>query len=248
MLRKIQKIVPALTILLTALLTLTILTVPVSATGAHLWFYSVDPLELGYPPLVNPKGNDPNYVDVTSDPWTTESVVLSQGNWDNPFNLWIGNADPYDTSYNTMLVISVNNAAAGVIPLINVTPEDGTTVEVRTWTRVPPSPKPLGYHGVFNSAEWYGCAIVNVGNIASGGYKKVEINIDLNSTVPENAKIHFDAYGWSNQGDVGDLTKADITSPFSHDYTFVIPELATILLTMAPLSALGIYAYRRKSK
>ena len=227
---KLVKVAP----ILTALLLLTMLAVPVYATGAHLWFYSVEPPI----PLPNPDGWDPNYVDVTSDPWTTESVAVPQGDWEDSFYIWIGNADPQDDCYDTTLVISINDAAAPAIDAITVNPGDA----VISWN-TDEADFPLPPHGISNSAEWYGFAEVVVGDIPSGGKLQIQIDIDLLGAVPSEAKIHFDAYGWSDEEHTEGY---DIFSPFSHDYTFIIPEPATIFLMAASLTALGIYTYKRK--
>lgn len=238
-----NKLLIKATPLITAALLLTILAAPVFATGAHLWFYSVDPSTLtGYPPLVNPQPDDPNWTGVTSDPWTTESVVVVSGDWDTPFSLWIGNADPQDDCYDTTLVISVNDAAAAAISGINITtPSIGA---VPAWDTVVAN-FPLPPHGISNSAEFYGFAEVIVGDIVKGSYMQITIDITLTGAPLDEAKIHFDAYGWSIEEHTGDY---DIFSPFSHDFTFVIPEAATIVAVASSLVALGIYAYKRKKQ
>jgi hypothetical protein len=230
---KLRKIVP----LITAVSILTMLAAPVFATGAHLWFYSVDPSTLtGYPPLVNPDPNDPNYVSSDSDPWLDESVVVPNGDWDTPYSIWLGNADPQDDCYDTMLVISVNDAAAAAISgiMVNGAPIGAWDTSAANF--------PLPPHGVANSAEWYGFVNVTVGDIDSGGYIEIVIDIDINTDLTD-AKIHFDAYGWSTEEHTGG---PDISNPFSHDYTFMVPEAATILAVSASLLALGAYAYKRK--
>lgn len=228
--------------LITAVLLLTILAAPAFATGAHLWFYSVDPATLpgGYPPLVNPDPNDPNYVGTDSDPWLEDSVVVPNGDWDTPYSIWLGNADPQDNCYDTMLVISVNDAAAAAISGITV---DGTPIGA--WN-TSAAYFPLPPHGISNSAEFYGFAEVNVGDILSGEYIEIVIDITLNTDLTD-AKIHYDAYGWSDSEHTGD-DRPDITSPFSHDYTFIVPEAATIFAVGASLVALGAYAYKRKKQ
>jgi hypothetical protein len=236
------KVVP----IMAALLVLTILASPVHATGAHLWFYSVDPSTLPdwtgkIDGAVNPQDDDPNYVGVTSDAWTTESVVIASGEWETPFNLWIGNADPKDGCHDTTLVISVNDAAAAAIAGITVTPGGNVGAWDTTVANFPLPP-----HGISNSAEYYGFAEVIVGDIASGSYMQVTIDITLNVGADlEEAKIHFDAYGWSDDAHNGDY---DIFSPFSHDSTFVIPEVATIFLTASSMLAFGAYIYRKKKE
>ena len=235
-----NKIIKA-TPLITSAILLTLLVTPVFATGAHLWFYSVDPATLpgGYPPLANPDPNDPNYVDADSDPWLTESVVVMNGDWESEFSIWLGNADPQDNCYDTMLVISVNDAAAAAISGIKV---DGTPVGAFDTNS---GNFPLPAHGVANSAEWYGFVEANVGDIPSGGYIEILIDIDLGTDPTEEAKIHYDAYGWSNVEHTIE-ERPDITSPFSHDYTFVVPEVATIFAAGSSLTALGTYAYKRR--
>jgi len=249
-----NKILRKATPLITAVLLLTLLAAPVFAQEAgKLWFYSVDPeAALGYPPLPNPQTwPDPNYyVGDGSDDWLDESVVAMEGDWDSPFDLWIG-LHQGTMSYDTTLVISINNDAASVITSITVTPdgEAPQVILIGAFSNVDPTGPtyPLAKHGVFGSAEWAGYAEVVVGDIASETALKITIDIALGGAVPEGARIHFDAYGWSDEGEIGEV-KADITCPYSHDYTFVIPEVATILLAGASFAGFGLYAIRRKRK
>jgi hypothetical protein len=234
--KKLIKAIP----LMAAVSLLTILAVPVFATGAHLWFYSVDPATLpgGYPPLVNPDPNDPNYVGTDSDPWLEDSVVNMTGDWETPYSIWLGNADSQDDCYDTMLVISVNDAAAAAISGIMV-----NGVPIGSWDTSAAN-FPLPPHGISNSAEWYGFVAAPVDDIPLGGYIEITIDIDLNTDLT-GAKIHYDAYGWSTEEHTGD---PDITNPFSHDYTFIVPEAATLLAVSSSLLALGAYAYKRKKQ
>jgi len=236
----LNKLLLKATPLITAVLLLTLFASPVFATGAHLWFYSVEPPI----PLPNPDGWDPNYVDTTSDPWTTESVVSVSSDWDTPFSLWIGNADSQDDCYDTTLVISVNDAAAAAIASITITPGGA----LGAWDTVVAN-FPLPPHGISVSAEYYGFASKTLGDIPSGGKMQVTIDITLNPGADlEEAKIHFDAYGWSTEDHSTDPKSADITNPFSHDYTFIIPEATTAFAAASSLLALGTYAYRRRKK
>ena len=235
-----NKLLLKATPIITAVLLLTLFAAPVLATGAHLWFYSVDPATLpGYPPLPNPEDYDPNYIDTSADGWILESVVI-QGDWETPFSIWLGNSDGSDTSYDTTVVISINDAAAAAIASMTV---EGNPVGA--WNLVEAN-FPLPPHGVSNSAEWYGFVIVNVGTLASGA--KIEINVDiaLNPGAElDEAKIHFDAYGFST---VEHDDKPNITSPFSHDGTFVVPEPAAVFAVVSSFLALGTYAYKRKKQ
>jgi len=60
-----NKLLLKATPIITAVLLLTLFAAPVLATGAHLWFYSVDPATLpGYPPLPIRRLR-PNYIDTS---------------------------------------------------------------------------------------------------------------------------------------------------------------------------------------
>ncbi len=235
-----NKILLKATPLITAVLLLTLLAVPVRADGGgHLWFYSANPGTLNPPNLLpNPDPYDPNYMGANSDPWLTESVVLT-GNWEAPFSIWLGCAK--FESLGTKLVISVNDAAAAAISGITV---EG--VPVGAWDTVE-ADFPLPAHGVSNSAEWYGFVEADLGNlygVPEPWPYKIEVNIDITLNPGADlseAKIHFDAYGYTNTG-------ALIFSPFSHDLTFVVPEPATMFAAASSLLALGTYAYKRKKQ
>ena len=143
-----NKLLVKATPIIAAALLLTLFAAPVFATGAHLWFYSVDPATLpGYPPLPNPEDYDPNYIDTSADGWILESVVI-QGDWETPFSIWLGNSDVSDTSYDTTVVISINDAAAAAIASMTV---EGNPVGA--WNLVEAN-FPLPPHGVsFRSEE-----------------------------------------------------------------------------------------------
>lgn len=240
--RKLNKILLKATPLITAVLLLTLLAIPVRADGGgHLWFYSVDPGTLNPPdPLPDPQIYDPNYVGVSSDTWTTESIVPT-GDWETPFSIWLGCAQ--FESLKTILVISINDAAFAAIDTIKV---NGLTLG--TWD-TDPDDFPLPPHGVANSAEWYGYANftgLTPADLYSppGTPYKTEITIDIDlkpdADVSE-AKIHFDALGYTETG-------ARIFSPFSHDLNFVVPEPATVLAAASSMLALGTYAYKRRKQ
>jgi hypothetical protein len=224
---------------LSAILFAITITIPVfakSGGGGHLWFYSQDPDSLPGPqPLPNPQDYDPKYVAHSSDPWLDESVVIPSSDWETPFTIWLACAQ--FESLNTKLVISINTAAYNAINRITV-----NSSEITCWKSG--KPDALAPHGVFNSAEFHGYNESIIGNLYSppGSPYKTAIIIDIDLKVGAdltNAKIHFDAYGYTNEGKI-------IFSPYSHDLNFVIPEPATISLTMASILAFGIYAYKCK--
>jgi len=223
-----RKITPIIAIMLIAIAALT--TTALAEGGGHLWFYSKEPPW----PMPDPKDWDPKYVESSSDPWLDESIVIPSSDWETPFTIWLACAQ--FESLNTKLVISINKAAYEAINKITV---DG--FEITSW-RSGGHPY-LAPHGVFNSAEFHGYAEVNVGNLYynSTHYKvAIVIDIDLKEGADlTNAKIHFDAYGFTEDESL-------IFSPYSHDLNFIIPEPATIFMAVASIAALGAYAYKRK--
>jgi len=236
-----NKILVKVAPILTVLLLLTMLAVPVYATGAHLWFYSVEPTI----PLPDPETWDPNYSGPNADGWLNEGVVIQVGDWTS-LSAWIGNSDNHDTSYDTTLVISVNEEAADGIDSMTV-----NGFAVPSWD-TDDEHFPMPPHAPIGSEGWYGFAEVNVGNIAPGAKLELTFATTLNPGADmEDARIHLDAYGW-NTGDhdpSGPFPTAwpfPLFAPFSHDTTFIIPEPATIFLVAASLTALGIYTYKRK--
>jgi hypothetical protein len=227
-----------------AVLLLALLAAPVMADGGgHLWFFSEDPGSIVWAnpnKLPNPAPDagdsyvDPNYISANSDPWLTESIVILSNNWETPFSIWLGCAQ--FESKDTMLVVSINEAAFTAINTIEI-----NRVPISSWTKA--THAQLAPHGVFMSADFHGYAEISVGDLYSppGSPYAVEITVEI--TLNEGAdiseaKIHFDAYGYTETG-------ALVTSPYSHDLTFYVPEAATIIATTS-LAAFGIYAYKRR--
>jgi len=231
-----RKILPLTAIVLIALASVK---VAYAAGGGHLWFYSQDPDTLPGPqPLPNPQDYDPKYVEADPDPWISESVVIPPDEWKSPFSLWLACAQ--FESLDTMLVVSINDAAEGVIEEIWV---NGDLLDSWDTSGVPPGP--LAPHGVFNSAEFYGFDEVNVGDLYSppGSPYAMEIIVTVvldGETVPPEAKIHFDAYGQTEEQNW-------IFSPYSHDFTFRIPEIpfGTVLGLATCIAALAAFRYKR---
>jgi hypothetical protein len=225
-----KAVIQIMPVLAVVMLTVTLATPVLAQGGGHLWFYSQDPPW----PMQNPENWDPKYVESNPDPWLSESIVIPSGDWETPFTIWLACAK--FESINTKLVISINDAASNAIEEIKV---NGTVIG--DWHSG--SHPYLSQHGVFNSPEFHGYAEVNVGDLYNNSthYKvAIEIEIELKEDADlTNAKVHFDAYGFTMEGRL-------IFSPYSHDLNFVIPELATVLIASASLTAFGIYAYRRK--
>jgi hypothetical protein len=229
--RSIVKIMLPLAIFLLALS----LVSPVFADGgSHLWFYSQDPDTIPGPqPLPNPQDYDPNWIGSTGDPWVDESIVPPTDPG-TPYTIYLG-CKKFE-SLGTTLVVSINDVAAAALGTIKI---NGNVIE--NWIVVG-MPAELSPHGVFNSAEFYGYALVPLGDLYSppdARYKvSIVVEIDLESHAGD-AKIHFDAYGHTVGGSL-------MKNPYSHDLTFVVPEPATIFMTLTSVSALGIYAYKRR--
>ena len=205
---------------------------------AVLWFYSVDPP----PSLPDPQTWDPNYVGFNPDPWIAESIVVS-GKWSEPFSMWL--ACHQFESLETKLVVSVNLDAKAAIDYVNVT-TPAVDATITSWSLGGP-PGPLAPHGVFNSAEFGGYAEVMVGDLysppATPFKAKIDITIKLKegATITPEMKIHFDAYGHT-------ADDKPTTSPYSHDFTFVVPEPATIAMVAASFAGFALFAVKHRKK
>ena len=147
-----------------------------------------------------------------------------------------------NTIYDVHLVVSLNDLAAGVVTGITFTP--GGTVAIGALDAVEAN-FPCSPHGISNSLEWAGFFDVLLGgeDIDPEAALKVTIDIALGGAVPEGAKIHFDAHGYDTDGGSGD---GDYKNPYSHDFTFVVPEPATIALMGSLFAAFGLFAYKRR--
>jgi hypothetical protein len=209
----------------------------IAAGGGHLWFYSEDPDSITWTDtdvLPNPQDFDPNYIAENPDPWLTQSIVISSGDWETPFSIWLGCAQ--FESIGTQVVVSINEAAYAAIDSIEV-----NGILITTW--IDGTPSALVPHGVFNSDEFQGYAEIPVGDLFSPPDTPYAVEIPIEITLKEGAdiseaKIHFDAYGYTESGSL-------VTSPYSHDLTFHVPEAAPIL-AVTSLVAFGIYVYKRK--
>ena len=219
--------------LITAGLLLILLATPVFATGAHLWFYSVEPPI----PLPNPETWDPNYSGTDPDGWLNEGVVIQVGDWTS-FSCWIGNADPQDDCVDLRILISVNTEAyAGISSMtLNGNPVPSSDPDDSNF--------PMPPHSPIGDADWAGFAEVSVGFLASGDKIELTFTTILNPGADmDDARIHLDAYCYDADG-----WPFPIFAPFSHDGTFIIPEATTILAVTSSLLALGVYAYKRKKQ
>ena len=211
------------------------------SNAPHLWFYSKDPATLNPPdPLPDPQTYDPKYIDSNPDGWIAESIVINPSQWASPYTIWLAWVVNKDESLDTKLIVSINDAAHTGIQTIKI---NGNTLT--SWDTSGNPPTGLSNHGVFNSAEFYGYAEADVGDLYAypkAPYKVAIIaEIALNNNPPADMKVHFDALG---QTEAGAITR----NPYSHDVTFVIPDLATAIMILAPFSALGVYAIRRRKK
>jgi hypothetical protein len=220
--------------LITAVLLLAILATPVFATGAHLWFYSIEPPI----PLPDPETWDPNYSGTDPDGWLNEGLVIQVGDWTD-FSCWIGNADPHDDCEDLRILISVNTEAAAGIASMKINGYDVTLPWDSDDGNFPMPP-----HSPIGDADWAGFAEVSVGSLDSGNKMELTFTTTLNTGADmDDARIHLDAYCYDADG-----WPFPIFAPFSHDGTFVIPEAATIFAVTSSLLALGIYAYKRKKQ
>ena len=159
------------------------------------------------------------FVNDSSDDWLNESYVTT----DNEFILSITNKDKYADELH-LLVAS------------NIIDDGNFTISINgTEINIPNQIRSIPYGGIGNNGV-YPTYYQNV-NLSTSIDKDeivgVPVKIELNATRTVNPKIHFDAVGLNENGDVV------IKSANSHDATYyAIPEFPTIALPV--LSILGL--------
>ncbi|MEM3627876.1 MAG: PKD domain-containing protein [Candidatus Bathyarchaeia archaeon] len=131
------------------------------------------------------------YHGVDVDPWLNESYVLSLTGAVQTFVVRINNTSASLRSYDTRLVIALNDAGYNNLLSLVV---NGTSVPKSAFKCGTPKPYnkwtwPSG--DVYPT--WFNDTCVNVGTIGKKSY--VDLVVSVNFSDPSGARMHFDAYG-----------------------------------------------------
>lgn len=210
--------------------------------------------------------DDSTYVGVDPDPWMTESYVVYSGPTSSlSINITVTNHKGTRDVHEIVLFMVTNDT--GAISDISV---NGSLVTL-SWTYGPDSTGPSMYadpgastgtylgdmpaHGVYNdpAAAWveYRSGKDLAPKETPGSSMLFMITINFSSSDPGDVKLHFDAYGWIEEGSGKNCVIIDddldaAFSPFSHDITILVPELALPFLVTTSLGLGGYLFLRRK--
>jgi len=205
------------------------------------------------------------YVGANPDPWIEDSFVVYSGPTSSiSVDLTVKNFKGDRSVYQIVLMIVTNNLS--VISSIYV---NGTSIPL-PWTYGPDQSGPPMYsdpgavggtylgemppHGVYNDPSSAWIEFRSGKNLTArntpGDSVLFQITINFTSPDPGRVKIHFDAYGWIEESGkkpvIIDDTLDAAFSPFSHDFTILIPELSLPLLATTSIGLCGYLLLKRK--
>jgi len=156
-----------------------------------------------------------------TDPWLNEGWLLNLTGTSQTFTVRINNTSAAKESYDTHLIIALNDAGYGYLENLNV---DGTDIPKSAFQNDIPKPYNIW---TWPSGDvyptWFNDTYVNIGTIPPKGYKEVTVSVTFSNAT--GVGMHFDAYGSSVETipptNTGDITR----NPLSGDSTVLFqPE------------------------
>jgi len=181
---------------------------------------------------------DGTYVGANPDKWLDECWVLNVSDNSGTFTLRINNTSGKLTSYDTHLIIALNDA--GYNNILNLTIN---TVTISKDAFRNGEPKPYNLY-TWPSGDvyptWFNDTLINVGTIPPKGYIDVTVSVVFSNAT--SARIHFDAYGSKNPVPPPPDEHGKVThNPLSQDSTVLFwPPVVKYQLTVRT-SGLGTY-------
>ncbi len=135
------------------------------------------------------------YIGLNSDPWLNEGWLLNLTGESQTFTVRINNTSASKRSYNTLIIIALNEAGYTNLQTLIVY---GITVPRSSFTYGTPRPYNLW---TWPSGDvyptWYS-TYVNVGTIDRKGYKDISVSVTFSDAT--DVRMHFDAYGSTVSG------------------------------------------------
>jgi PKD repeat protein len=149
-----------------------------------------------------------------ADPWLCESWFLNLTGATQTFTVRINNTSSSLKSYDTRLVIALNDAAFNKLVSMYV---NGTAVPKTAFKWGTPKPYNIW---TWPSGDvyptWFNDTIINVGLIPRKGYKDLVVSVTFSD--PNGARVHFDAYG-KKTSDIPTSDGQITHNPLSQDST-----------------------------
>jgi len=148
------------------------------------------------------------------DPWLCESWFLNLTGATQTFTVRINNTSSSLKSYDTRLVIALNDAAYNKLVSMYV---NGTAVPKTAFKWGTPKPYNIW---TWPSGDvyptWFNDTVINVGLIPRKGYKDLVVSVTFSD--PNGVRIHFDAYG-KKTSDIPTSDGQITHNPLSQDST-----------------------------
>jgi PKD repeat protein len=133
------------------------------------------------------------YLGSNPDPWLSECWLLNISGFSATFTLRVEDASEGVTSYDTHLIIALNDAAYENLVSLKI---DSTILAKTAFKKG--TPKPYGIW-TWPSGDvyptWFNDALVNLGTIPPKGCRDTSISASFSQAT--NIRMHFDAYGSS---------------------------------------------------
>jgi PKD repeat protein len=134
---------------------------------------------------------DGTYTGPNVDPWLDEGWLLNLTGFSQTFTVRINNTSAAKRSYDTHLVIALNDAGYNNLQSLTV---NGTSVPKPAFRFNKPQPYDLwDWPSGDVYPTWFEDTYVNVGTIYRKGYTGVVVTVTFSSAV--GIRMHFDAYG-----------------------------------------------------
>ncbi|MEM3361628.1 MAG: hypothetical protein QXV85_10540, partial [Candidatus Bathyarchaeia archaeon] len=170
------------------------------------------------------------------DPWLCQSYLLNLTGASQTFTVRISNPSASLRSYDTRLVIALNDAGYNKLVSLIV---DGITVPKSAFKSGTPKPYNLW---TWPSGDvyptWFNDTVINVGLISKKSYKDLVVSVTFSDA--NGVRMHFDAYGSSVPGyppSSGYITH----NPLEQDSTVLFnvgpppPQPPVAIFTFSPL-------------
>ena len=186
--------------------------------------------------LMRPRGPNPAILHVSiptgedrtvisdPDPWLNECWFLNITGTSGTFTVKIEDVSGYISSYDTRLVIALNDAAYNNLVSLTV---DNVTIVKNGFKYGTLRPYDLwNWPNGDVYPTWFNDTLVNVGTIPPKGHRNVTFSVKFSNA--KGARMHFDAYGSKKSSPIPPTKKCYVThNPLSEDSTvlFSAPSL-----------------------
>ena len=177
------------------------------------------------------------YVGNNTDPWLSECWLLNVSGTSLTFTVRINNTSVDVASYDTHLIIALNEEAYSL--LVNFTVND-VTIPKHAFKNGTPTPYNLwSWPAGDVYPTWFNDTLVNLGVIQPLSYVDVSVSVSFSNAT--NVRIHFDAYGSKvppPPSSIGEITH----NPCSEDSTIIFRPARDIAVIDVIVQPTEVYA------